>query len=127
MDPDLFPPSPNASASEIASHRTAVSLIRLQMLAPMAVLISLGTVIVCAGFVKPSMADLSDMYPTLVTPNGSMIGGYWLALCEFFLIQSILSSQMLILGGNQIHCSSLSASCFTSQAPHTPSSSLYTP
>jgi len=60
--------------------RQALALIRLQVLTPLSVLVSIGANLVCAIVVRPTMAEISRNHPTSLTPLNLMVGIYWLAL-----------------------------------------------
>lgn len=44
------------------------------------VLISLGTNVVCALAIKPGLRGINELFPTLLSPNGIMLGLYWAVL-----------------------------------------------
>ncbi|EJU01326.1 hypothetical protein DACRYDRAFT_67205 [Dacryopinax primogenitus] len=60
--------------------RQALALIRLQVLTPLSVLVSIGATLVCAVVVRPTMGEISRNHPTSVSPLGVMVGVYWLIL-----------------------------------------------
>ncbi|KAL7415651.1 hypothetical protein BDY24DRAFT_266155 [Mrakia frigida] len=63
-----------------AELRSTFALVRLQIVSPLSLLVSIGANLVCSLFIKPSMADISRSHPTLVTPLSLFIGGYWLVV-----------------------------------------------
>ncbi|KAF8809402.1 hypothetical protein BYT27DRAFT_7222354 [Phlegmacium glaucopus] len=56
--------------------REYLSLIRLQVLTPLSLLINIAVVVVCAFVAKPSIATVSNLHPTSITPNTTVIGAY---------------------------------------------------
>ena len=56
--------------------RDYLSLVRLQVLTPLSLLINIATVGVCIFVVNPSIAQVSRLHPTSITPNASVIGIY---------------------------------------------------
>jgi hypothetical protein len=60
--------------------RQSMKLVRLQITTPLSLLMAIGTGLVCALAVKPGLAEVSKMYPTLLTPNPIMLGIYWILL-----------------------------------------------
>ncbi|KZT60009.1 hypothetical protein CALCODRAFT_523122 [Calocera cornea HHB12733] len=60
--------------------RQALALIRLQVLTPLSVLVSIGASLVCAIVVRPTMGEISKNHPTSLTPLNLMVGIYWLVL-----------------------------------------------
>jgi len=53
-----------------------LALVRLQVLTPLSLLINIAAVAVCAFLVNPSIAAVSRLYPTSITPNSAVIGAY---------------------------------------------------
>lgn len=60
--------------------RDYLSLVRLQVLTPLSLLINIATVAVCAFVVTPSIAGVSRLYPTSITPDASAIAVYLLVV-----------------------------------------------
>ncbi|KAG8715204.1 hypothetical protein FRC08_010867 [Ceratobasidium sp. 394] len=60
--------------------RLALKLLRLQVLTPLSVLINVAANLVCALVLSPSMADISDQFPTGITPKTGMVGFYMTAI-----------------------------------------------
>jgi hypothetical protein len=56
--------------------RDYLALVRLQVLTPLSLLINIAAVVVCTFVVNPSIAHVSRLYPTSITPNASVIGVY---------------------------------------------------
>ena len=56
--------------------RDYLSLVRLQVLTPLSLLINIATVVVCTFVVNPSIANVSHLHPTSITPNSRVIGLY---------------------------------------------------
>jgi hypothetical protein len=56
--------------------RDYLSLVRLQVLTPLSLLINVAAVVVCTFVVNPSIALVSRLHPTSITPNASVIGVY---------------------------------------------------
>ena len=56
--------------------RDYLSLVRLQVLTPLSLLINIAAVGVCTFVVNPSIAQVSRLFPTSITPNASAIGIY---------------------------------------------------
>ncbi|GAA95353.1 uncharacterized protein L969DRAFT_58006 [Mixia osmundae IAM 14324] len=56
------------------------ALVRLQIITPLSILLSLGANLVCALAIKPGLGQISDDYLTILTPRKSLIGIYWLVL-----------------------------------------------
>ena len=56
--------------------RDYLSLVRLQVLTPLSLLINIAAVVVCTFVVNPSIAHVSHLHPTSITPNASVIGVY---------------------------------------------------
>ncbi|MBW0509350.1 hypothetical protein O181_049065 [Austropuccinia psidii MF-1] len=55
-------------------------IIRLQIFIPLATLTAIFSNLVSALLIKPSMSDINDLYYTLLTPNSTMIGCYWIVI-----------------------------------------------
>lgn len=55
-------------------------IIRLKIFIPLATMTALFSNLVCALLIKPSMGEINDSYYTLITPNKSMIGIYWMLI-----------------------------------------------
>lgn len=53
-----------------------LALVRLQVLTPLSLLINIAAVAVCAFLANPSIAEVSRLYPTSITPNATAIGIY---------------------------------------------------
>ena len=53
-----------------------LALIRLQVLTPLSLLINIASVIICAFLASPSIAEVSRLHPTSITPNATAIGIY---------------------------------------------------
>ena len=56
--------------------RDYLSLVRLQVLTPLSLLINIAAVVVCTFVVDPSIAKVSHLHPTSITPNPSVVGVY---------------------------------------------------
>lgn len=56
--------------------RDYLSLVRLQVLTPLSLLINIASVVVCTFVVNPSIAAVSRLHPTSITPNPTLIGPY---------------------------------------------------
>jgi len=56
------------------------ALIRLQILTPISILLSLAANLVAALAINPSLKRINDDYITILTPRASLIGAYWLLL-----------------------------------------------
>ncbi|WVN88955.1 uncharacterized protein L203_104170 [Cryptococcus depauperatus CBS 7841] len=63
-----------------AQFRQSMKLVRLQIAVPISVLVAAGTNLVCALALKPGLAGINALYPTLLTPNVFMIELYWALL-----------------------------------------------
>lgn len=61
-----------------------LALIRLQVLTPLSLLINIAAVVTCTFVVDPSIATVSDLHPTSITPDAAVIGVY---LAVVFLAQ----------------------------------------
>jgi len=85
--------------------KASMKLVRLQIAVPISVLASISANIVCALAIKPGLreplllyenhkltkiAGINALYPTLMSPNSTMIGFYWAVLYT-------LQSQFLIV------------------------------
>jgi hypothetical protein len=85
--------------------KASMKLVRLQIAVPISVLASISANIVCALAIKPGLRELlimygthkltkiagiNALYPTLMSPNSTMIGFYWAVLYT-------LQSQFLIV------------------------------
>lgn len=80
---DLFPFSYHNHIMEAlpidTSHPAVqdyLALVRLQVLTPLSLLINIAAVAVCAFLANPSIAGVSRLYPTSITPNSAVIGAY---------------------------------------------------
>ncbi|KAJ3840941.1 hypothetical protein F5878DRAFT_723361 [Lentinula raphanica] len=60
--------------------RDYLSLIRLQVLTPLSLLINIATVVVCAAVVTPSIGEISNQYPTSISPKPIIIAIYVAAI-----------------------------------------------
>ncbi|KAF8607369.1 hypothetical protein BDV93DRAFT_520240 [Ceratobasidium sp. AG-I] len=60
--------------------RLALKLLRLQVLTPLSVLINVAANLVCALVLSPSMADITELFPTNITPTKEMVGFYMTAV-----------------------------------------------
>jgi len=75
--------------------KASMKLVRLQIAVPISVLASISANIVCALAIKPGLrkspvtfclyvlmikAGINALYPTLLSPNSTMIGAYWAVL-----------------------------------------------
>ncbi|KAF8955761.1 hypothetical protein BDZ97DRAFT_1855874 [Flammula alnicola] len=56
--------------------RDYLALVRLQVLTPLSLLINIASVLTCAFVVRPSISQVSRLYPTAITPNSPAIGAY---------------------------------------------------
>lgn len=56
--------------------RDYLALVRLQVLTPLTLLLNIAAVAVCTFVVNPSIAAVSRLHPTSITPNPSVIGVY---------------------------------------------------
>jgi len=55
-------------------------LIRLQILTPISILVSIGANLVASLAINPSLGQINDDYLTIMTPRKVLIGAYWLLL-----------------------------------------------
>ncbi|KIM41533.1 hypothetical protein M413DRAFT_445516 [Hebeloma cylindrosporum] len=53
-----------------------LALVRLQVLTPLSLLINIAAVVVCTFLATRSIAGVSRLYPTSITPNAAAIGAY---------------------------------------------------
>ena len=60
--------------------RAMQSLIRIQILTPLSILISIGALAVGTFIVRPSMSDISARHFTYVSPRDSLLLIYWAVL-----------------------------------------------
>ncbi|GHJ90411.1 hypothetical protein NliqN6_6813 [Naganishia liquefaciens] len=60
--------------------RRSMQLVRLQIATPLSLLMTIGANLVCALAIRPGLADINKMYPTLLSPNPIMIGIFWILL-----------------------------------------------
>jgi hypothetical protein len=70
--------------------RRALHLIRIQVLTPVSVLVNIATCIICALVINPSMKDISNMFPSTMTPKSTMIGLYWMVVFGMMVFYSLL-------------------------------------
>lgn len=56
--------------------RDYLALIRLQVLTPLSLLINIVSVFVCATIVKPTIGDITKLYPTSITFRPSLVAVY---------------------------------------------------
>ncbi|KAH9974272.1 hypothetical protein BGW80DRAFT_1458348 [Lactifluus volemus] len=65
--------------------RDYLSLIRLQVLTPLSLLINIGTILVCALILHPSLGDITRSHPASISPSVPVIAAYIFALylCQF--------------------------------------------
>ncbi|OCF31459.1 hypothetical protein I316_06861 [Kwoniella heveanensis BCC8398] len=63
-----------------SQFRESMKLVRLQIAIPISVLVAMGANLVCALAIKPGLAGINALFPTLLSPNSIMIGLYWAVL-----------------------------------------------
>ncbi|KIJ59759.1 hypothetical protein HYDPIDRAFT_118103 [Hydnomerulius pinastri MD-312] len=71
MDTDCLPVDMSSPAVQ-----EYLSLVRLQVLTPLSLLINIATVLVCTVLVKPSIGDITKMYPTSISPHPALVAIY---------------------------------------------------
>jgi hypothetical protein len=86
--------------------RDYLSLVRLQVLTPLSLLINVAAVVVCAFVVDPSIARVSRLHPTSITPNASVIGLYLavvflgqIGYCLLLLVASKAETKKAVIKG----------------------------
>ncbi|KAI0943760.1 hypothetical protein AcW1_002845 [Taiwanofungus camphoratus] len=60
--------------------RDYLALIRLQVLTPLSLLINIATVIVCSVVLHPGLSQISELYPSSIAPDPSLIAIYITAI-----------------------------------------------
>ncbi|WVQ98414.1 hypothetical protein IAU59_005537 [Kwoniella sp. CBS 9459] len=74
-----YDPSPDEIITP-SQFRESMRLVRLQIAIPISVLVAMGANLVCALAIKPGLAGINSLFPTLLSPNSIMIGLYWAVL-----------------------------------------------
>lgn len=74
-DPAMPAPAPVVSAA---------AMTRVQVLTPLSILVSAGTLIVTSILTRPRLNDVSEAHPTYLTPNATWLMAYWsvIYLCQ---------------------------------------------
>ncbi|EMD37014.1 hypothetical protein CERSUDRAFT_114912 [Gelatoporia subvermispora B] len=62
--------------TSLPAVREYVALVRLQVLTPLSLLLALASFLVCAFVLRPSLADLVHLYPSVLAPNKRVVGVY---------------------------------------------------
>ncbi|OCF72199.1 hypothetical protein I204_07464 [Kwoniella mangroviensis CBS 8886] len=78
-----------------SQFRESMKLVRLQIAIPISVLVAMGANIVCALAIKPGLSGINALFPTLLSPNATMVGIYWALL---YLLQVGFCLETLIHG-----------------------------
>jgi len=63
---------------------SAAAMTRVQVLTPLSILVSAGTLIVTSILTRPRLNDVSEAHPTYLTPNAKWLMAYWsvIYLCQ---------------------------------------------
>ncbi|WRT66802.1 uncharacterized protein IL334_003765 [Kwoniella shivajii] len=74
-----YDPTPDELITPL-QFRESMKLVRLQIAIPISVLVAMGANIVCALAIKPGLSGINALFPTLLSPNATMVGIYWAVL-----------------------------------------------
>jgi len=67
----------DTSAPEVRDY---LSLVRLQVLTPLSLLVNIATIVICSIVISPSLDEISQQFPTSITPKSWMIALYIVAI-----------------------------------------------